>query len=61
MQLTLVPAEAITASVEPNPSHVVHLTPAPAEISQTSISRPFCATASKNTILYLGNIKYKPL
>lgn len=53
MQLVLVPAEAITTPVEPNPSHAVHLMPAPAEISQTIISRSFCATASKNTILDL--------
>lgn len=54
MQLVLDPAEAITAPVEPNPSHAVHLMPAPAEISQTIISRSFCATASQNTILDLG-------
>lgn len=53
MQLVLVPAEAITTPVEPNPSHAVHLMPAPAEISQRIISRSFCATASKNTILDL--------
>lgn len=54
MQPVLVPAEAITAPIEPNLSYVVHLMPAPAEISQTTISRYSCATASRNTILDLG-------
>lgn len=54
MQPVLVPAEAITAPVQPGPSHVVHLMPALAEISQTTISRYSCATASRNTILDLG-------
>lgn len=59
MQLVLIPAEAITTPVEPNPSYVVHLMPTPAEISQTTISRSFCATASKNSILDLGRSNTK--
>lgn len=51
MQPVLAPAETITFPVEPNPPLAVHLMPTPAQISQTIISRSFCATASKITTL----------